>query len=66
MTMNTYAETALYRKPLHPVVMERTMINWPEMLRHAEDWADGFWTEAGSTWLMLIAATAFVLLVRAI
>jgi hypothetical protein len=37
MTMNTYAETALYRKPLHPAVMERAMINWPEMPRHAED-----------------------------
>jgi hypothetical protein len=46
--------------------MERAMINWPEMLRHAEDWADGFCAGAGSTSLMLIAGTAFVLLVRAI
>ena len=42
------------------------MINWPEMLRHAEDWADGFWAGATSASLMLIAGAAFVLLVRAI
>jgi len=21
------------------------MLNWPEMLHHAEDWAAGFWPE---------------------
>ena len=24
------------------------MINWPEMLHHAEDWAAGFWAGAGA------------------
>jgi hypothetical protein len=28
------------------------MINWPEMLRHAEDWAAGFWAGAGAASLM--------------
>jgi hypothetical protein len=46
--------------------MELAMFKWPEMLRHAEDWADGFWARAASTSLMLVAGTAFVLLVRAI
>ena len=42
------------------------MFNWPEMLRYAEDWADGFWAGAASASLMLIAGAAFVLLVRTI
>jgi hypothetical protein len=49
-----------------PVVMELTMINWPEMLRHADDWADGFLAGATSASLIVIAGVAFVLLVRAI
>jgi hypothetical protein len=40
------------------------MINWPEMLRHAEDWANGFWVGAGTVSLIGIAGAAFVLLVR--
>ena len=24
------------------------MINWPEMLSHVEDWADGFWAGAAT------------------
>jgi hypothetical protein len=35
------------------------MINWPEMLRHAEDWADGFLAEATSASLIVIAGVAF-------
>jgi hypothetical protein len=31
------------------------MINWPEMLHHAEDWAAGFWAGAGAASLMVIA-----------
>jgi hypothetical protein len=46
--------------------MELAMFNWPEMLRHAEDWADGFRARAVSASLMLVAGSAFVLLVRAI
>jgi hypothetical protein len=42
------------------------MINWPEMLRHAEDWANLFWAGATSASLMVIAGVAFVLLVRSI
>ena len=46
--------------------MEAAMINWPEMLHHAEDWANGFL--AGATTVSLIggAGAAFVLLVHAI
>jgi len=29
------------------------MINWPEMLRHTEHWAHGFWTGAAAAWLIL-------------
>jgi hypothetical protein len=46
--------------------MELAMFKWPEMLRHAEDWADGFWAGAASASLMLVAGAAIVLLVRAI
>jgi len=46
--------------------MERAMINWPEMLRHAEDWAKGFWAGAATASLIGIAAAAFVLLVHTI
>ena len=42
------------------------MINWPEVLSHAEEWADGFWTGAASaSFMLLIAGAAFVVLVRA-
>jgi hypothetical protein len=46
--------------------MELAMFKWPEMLRYAEDWADGFWARAASASLMLVARAAFVVLVRAI
>ena len=42
------------------------MINWPEMLHHAEDWAAGFWAGAGAASLMVIAAAGMVLLIRGI
>ena len=42
------------------------MINWPEMLRHAEDWANGFLSGAATVSLIGIAAVALVLLVRTI
>jgi hypothetical protein len=42
------------------------MINWPEMLRHAEDWAKGFWAGAATASLMVIAGGAVVLLARGI
>jgi hypothetical protein len=42
------------------------MLNWPAMLRHAEDWAAGFWAGAGAALLMVIAGGATVLLVSAI
>jgi hypothetical protein len=38
------------------------MINWLEMLHHAEDWAAGFWARAGAASLMVIAGVALVLL----
>ena len=42
------------------------MINWPEMFRHTEDWANGFWTGAAGASLMVVVAAVFVVLVRAI
>jgi hypothetical protein len=42
------------------------MINWPEMLDHAEDWAAGFWAGAGAVSLMVIAGAGTVLLIRCI
>ena len=42
------------------------MINWPEMLHHAEDWAAGFWAEAGAASLIMIAGAGMVLLARGI
>jgi len=42
------------------------MINWPEMLRYAEDWADGFLTGAATVSLIGVAGVAFVLLVHTI
>jgi hypothetical protein len=46
--------------------MELAMINWPEMFRYAEDWANGFWTGAASASLMVMVGAAFVALVRAL
>jgi hypothetical protein len=46
--------------------MEPAMINWPEMLRHAEDWAAGFLTGAAAASLIVIAGAAMVLLARGI
>ena len=51
---------------LHRVIMEISMMNWPEMLRHAEDWANGFLAGAATVSLIGIAGAAFVLLVRTI
>jgi len=42
------------------------MIDWPEMLRHAEDWVDGFWAGAATASLIGIAGAAFLLLVHTI
>ncbi|MGC2200251.1 MAG: hypothetical protein WA633_08930 [Stellaceae bacterium] len=42
------------------------MINWPEMLHHAEDWANGFWTGAATTFVLGIVAAAAALLSHAI
>ena len=38
------------------------MITWPELLRHAEDWANGFWTGAVTTFAIGVAAAGAVLL----
>jgi len=42
------------------------MINWPEMLRHAEDWAAGFWAGAGADSLTMTAGAVMALLTRGI
>jgi len=44
--------------------MEAAMINWPEMLRGTEDWADGFLTGAAATSLIVIAVGAVLLVVH--
>ena len=51
---------------MNRVTMEPAMINWPEMLRHAEDWADGFWAGAATALLVVIAGGTMVLFVRGI
>jgi hypothetical protein len=42
------------------------MINWPELLRPAEDWANGFWTGAVATFAVGTVAVAAALLSHAI
>lgn len=42
------------------------MFNWPEMLRHAEDWAKGFWAGAATASLIGFVAVAAAVLSRAI
>jgi hypothetical protein len=42
------------------------MLNWPEMLHHAADWAAGFWAGAGAVSLMMIVGAGIVLLIRGI
>jgi hypothetical protein len=51
MTKNIYVR----KTASDHVVKEPAMSNWSEMLRHAEDWADGFWAGAASASLMLMA-----------
>jgi hypothetical protein len=41
------------------------MFNWPEILRDAEHWADGFLTGAATASLIAIAGAAVVLLAGA-
>ena len=42
------------------------MINWPEMLRQAEDWATGFWVGTATASLVGIIVAAATLLRHAI
>jgi len=42
------------------------MINWPEMLHHAEEWAAGFWAGAGAASLIVIVGAVMVLFARGI
>ena len=42
------------------------MINWPEMLRYAEGWANGFWTGAATVSVIGIVAAAAALISGAI
>jgi hypothetical protein len=49
-----------------PLTMEIAMVNWPEMLRHAEDWANGFWNGAATASVIGIVAVAAALISHAI
>jgi hypothetical protein len=62
------AKGAPVPKSLHStsVLIEVAMINWPEMLHHAEEWADGFLAGAATVSLIGIAGAALVLLVHPI
>jgi hypothetical protein len=42
------------------------MINWPEFLRRADDWADGFWAGTATACVVGLVGAAVVLLSRAI
>jgi len=42
------------------------MINWPEMLRHAEDWTNGFWTGAATASVIGIVAASAALISHAV
>jgi hypothetical protein len=42
------------------------MINWPEMLRNAEDWATGFWAGAATASVLGIVAVAAAVISHAI
>jgi hypothetical protein len=42
------------------------MINWPEMLRHIEDWAKGFWVGAATASVVGVIVAAVALLSQAI
>ena len=59
-------ETATAVLKSAPVTMEIAMVNWPEMLRHAEDWANGFWTGAATASVIGIVAAAAALISHAI
>jgi hypothetical protein len=51
---------------MHPLRWRLKMINWPEMLRPAEDWANGFWTGAVTTFAIGTVAVAAALISHAI
>jgi hypothetical protein len=46
--------------------MELAMINWPEMLSQAEDWAAGFWVGTATASLVGIIVAAAALLTHVI
>ena len=47
-------------------IEEHPMMNWPDVLRDMEHWADGFLTGAAAASLIAIVGTAIVLLARAV
>jgi hypothetical protein len=46
--------------------MEPAMINWPEIFRNAEPWANGFWTGAAAASVVGIMGAVAVLISHAI
>jgi len=48
------------------ILMEPAMINWPEILRNAEPWANGFWTGAAAASVVGIMGAVAVLISHAI
>jgi hypothetical protein len=42
------------------------MMNWPQFLDRADDWAIGFLTGAAATSLIAVAGVVMVLLVRSV
>ena len=62
------AKGAPVPKSLHStsVLMEAIMMNWPEMLHHTEEWADGFLAGAVTVSLIGIAWAVFFLLAHSI
>jgi hypothetical protein len=48
------------------LIKEHPMINWPDILRDVEHWADGFLTGAATASLIAMAVFAVLLLVRPI
>ena len=63
-----FARQGSPRSPLQStsIPMEVAMMNWPEMLHHAEEWAAGFWAGAGAASLIVIAGAGMVLLIGGI
>ena len=62
--IGTKLQPAYASRHIHSVSRELIMMNWPQFLVRADDWATGFLTGATAASVIVFAGTAVLLLVH--